>query len=265
MQKGIQIFSISGKSALITGATGYLGSAMANALAEAGAHVFVNARSRRACNNLVSQIQDAGYSAEALPFDVTDESQMQKSCNRLEKQPLHILVNNASASTLGNMREAKPQSYRECYEVILVAAHNLFKCTLPNLRKAARETGDASVINIASIYGMVSPDQKLYSSDKQVNPPFYGAAKAALIQWTRYAACEFGKQGVRVNAISPGPFPSKSTQKEKKFVRNLSTKNALGRIGQAAEIRGPLLFLASPASSYVTGSNVVVDGGWTAL
>ena len=263
MKKGTEIFSLAGKTALITGATGHLGSAMAESLAQAGAHVFVNSRSPEACNHLAEKIRKAGYSAEALAFDITNESQVRKNCQKVAKSPLHILINNAASTTLGNIQESSAESYRERYEVILVAAHNLLLRTLPGLRKAVKETGEASVINISSMYGLVSPDPRIYSSVKEVNPPFYGAAKAALIQWTRYAACEFGGEGIRVNAISPGPFPSREAQKNKGFIKKLAGKNPMGRIGQAKEIKGPVLFLASAASSYVNGANIAVDGGWT--
>lgn len=263
MNKGTEIFSLVGKTAMITGATGHLGSAMAESLAQAGAHVLVNSRSAEACHRLTAQIRKSGNSADALPFDITDESEVKKNCGRLAKSPIHILINNAASTTLGNIQESSTESYRERYEVILVAAHNLLNGILPGLRKAVKATGDASVINIASMYGMVSPDPRIYSSGKEVNPPFYGAAKAALLQWTRYAACEFAGEGIRVNAISPGPFPSKEAQKNKKFIKQLSGKNPMGRIGQAEEMKGPILFLASSASSYVNGANIAVDGGWT--
>jgi NAD(P)-dependent dehydrogenase (short-subunit alcohol dehydrogenase family) len=117
---------------------------------------------------------------------------------------------------------------------------------------------------MGSMYGMVSPDQRVYESKRVANPPFYGAAKAALLQWTRYAACEFGPEGIRVNAISPGPFPSTDVQAANPdFVATLANKVPMGRIGHAKEIQGPLSFLISDASSFVNGTNLVVDGGWT--
>jgi NAD(P)-dependent dehydrogenase (short-subunit alcohol dehydrogenase family) len=264
MKKGTEIFSLAGKTALITGATGHLGAAMTVSLAEAGAHVLVNSRSEEACARLANELSQAGHSAEALPFDITDEAQIKKNLQRFRKSPLHVLINNAASTTLGNIQEASAESYRKGYEVILVAVHNLLQASLPGLRKAVKETGDASVINIASMYGMVSPDPRIYSSGSDANPPFYGTAKAALLQWTRYAACEFGGEGIRVNAICPGPFPANDAQKNRSFIKKLSEKNPTGRIGQTNEIKGPTLFLASSASSYVNGANIVVDGGWTA-
>ncbi|MEC2746408.1 SDR family oxidoreductase, partial [Bacillus cereus] len=95
------------------------------------------------------------------------------------------------------------------------------------------------------------------------NPPNYGAGKAAIIQFTRYLACHYGLKGIRANSISPGPFPNTEVQKNKEFIRNLKKKTALGRIGNPQELQGLIVFLASNASSYVTGQNICIDGGWT--
>lgn len=263
MKKGTQVFSVQGKTALVTGATGYLGSAMAFILAEAGAHVLVNSRSQERSNALVKSLTDNGYSAEAAVFDVTDQQGVDWFFSARQERPLHILINNAYVGGGGSIELSKAEAYVGSYDVALIATHNLLIAALPALRKAVRQDGDASVINLASMYAMVSPDQRIYASPSGANPPFYGAAKAALLQWTRYAACEFGAEGIRVNAISPGPFPSSSVQTNNPdFINKLAHKVPMGRIGQSDEIKGPTLFLASSASSFVNGSNIVVDGGW---
>lgn len=264
MTKGIEIFSLKGKTALITGATGHLGNAMAHIFAEAGAKVLINSRSSTNCDVLVERLQGQGYKAERAVFDVTVPSEVLAFAKCLQDEPLHILVNNAYVGGAGSIEKAESESYAASYGVTVVAAQNILKSMLPNLRLAVKQSGDASVINMTSMYALVSPDQRIYDSASAVNPPFYGAAKAALLQWTRYAACEFGKEGIRVNAVSPGPFPSLEVQAANpRLVKNLVEKVPMGRIGASDEIKGPMLFLASNAASFVNGANVVVDGGWT--
>lgn len=259
-----QRFSLKSKNVLVTGATGYLGQAMALGLAELGAKVLVNGRNRERVEDIVASFCDRGLSAKAAVFDINDEMALEQWFLKYGDASLHGLVNNAYAGSAGSIETAKEDDYRNSYEVSLVSAHRLLKSALPSLRKAYRECGNASVINIGSMYGLVSPDQRIYPNKGTANPPFYGAAKAALLQWTRYAACEFGSEGIRVNAISPGPFPNNEVQKSNPdFISTLANKVPLGRIGQAEELQGPLSFLISDASSFVNGANLVVDGGWT--
>ena len=205
-----------------------------------------------------------GYTALPAVFDVTDEISVQDwfSCNG--SIALHGLVNNAYAGVGGSVETAIEEDYQNSFEVSLLSAQRLIKHALPSLRKAVQESGNAAVVNIGSMYGLVSPNQRVYENKRVANPPFYGVAKAALLQWTRYAACEFGHEGIRVNAISPGPFPSTEVQKNNPaFISLLANKVPLGRIGRAEEIKGPLAFLISDSSTFVNGANLIVDGGWT--
>lgn len=264
MKSGVELFSLAGKTVLITGATGYLGAAMASGLCAAGAHVLVNTRSPQKGMLLVNELLQQGFSAELAVFDVGNELQVREFMEAFAPRELNVLVNNAYAGLGGTVETSSGSSYITAYEVSLVAAHNVLKFSLPALRRAVNLTGDASVINMGSMYGMVSPDSRLYDSPSATNPPFYGAAKAAMIHWSKYAACEFGKESIRINSISPGPFPSLEVQRSAPdFVVKLQKKVPMGRIGQAHEIMGPVLFLASSAASFVNGANLVVDGGWT--
>lgn len=264
MNKGIEIFSLKGKTALITGATGHLGTSMAFIFAEAGAKVLINSRTSERSNALVARLKAEGHAAESAVFDVTSPAEIASFSGRLQDDPLHILVNNAYVGGAGSVECVSDEAYSASFDVTLVAAHRLLKAMLPSLRMAVKQSGDASIINLASMYALVSPDQRIYESANAVNPPFYGAAKAALLQWTRYASCEFGKEGIRVNAISPGPFPSLAVQDANPgFIDTLAAKVPMGRIGASEEIKGPMLFLASSAASFVNGANIVVDGGWT--
>jgi NAD(P)-dependent dehydrogenase (short-subunit alcohol dehydrogenase family) len=264
MSRVIEAFSLKGKTVLVTGASGHLGSAMSRVLGEAGAHVLVNSRSAARCQELTKWLLDIGCSAESAVFDVTDHAAVATFFSTRKAKSLDVLINNAYMGGVGSIELATAESYAKSYDITVLAAHNLVKTSLPNLRLAVEKNGDASVINIASMYAMVSPDQRIYDGLGAANPPFYGAAKAALLQWTRYAACEYGPEGIRVNAISPGPFPSEVVQMNNpEFIQKLVSKVPMARIGQPNEVAGPVLFLASSASSFVNGANIVVDGGWT--
>lgn len=257
------LFSLKKKVALVTGATGYLGKEMCIGLAESGAHVLVNSRSQSRALEFVEYLRGKGLSADSAVFDVCSEKEVKLYFDNIsESNGIDIIVNNAYAGVGGTIETCATQNYRDSYEISVTATHNLIVNALPSLRKSVKKGGYASIINIASMYGMVSPDHRLYTSPEKSNPPFYGAAKAALIQLTKYAACEFGKEGIRVNSLSPGPFPKPDNNKE--FINQLSNKVPTGRVGAAHEIKGPVIYLASSASSYVNGSNLIVDGGWTA-
>lgn len=264
MNRPQHIFSLEGKHILLTGATGHLGLAMAEGLGNLGARVFINGRSRERVVDSVTQLKAQGILAEEAIFDVNDHAKVLDWFKLYGDRPLHGIINNAYAGASGSIEYASEASYMASYDISVVAAHRVVRHALPALRRATADTGGASVVNIASMYGVVSPDQSIYPEKKMANPPFYGAAKAALIQWTRYAACEFGEEGIRVNCISPGPFPSARVQESQpEFVDRLARKVPLGRIGSAKELQGPVSFLISDASSYVNGCNLLVDGGWT--
>ncbi len=264
MNDTAQLFSLAGKSAFVTGATGYFGQEIAFALAQAGAHVFLNSRNRDSCDKLADKMLAAKLSASVAAFDINDTGSIQKFFKQLDGRALDIIINNAYSGGGGTIATSDEDDYLNAYKTTIGATHNLMKFGMDNLTKASQENGYASVINISSMYGVVSPDLRLYDTPQAANPPFYGAAKAALLQFTRYAAVEFAPLGIRVNALVPGPFPASHVQESSpEFIAKLENKVPLGRVGQAGEIRGPIVFLASSASSYITGSEIVIDGGWT--
>ncbi|MEO8157947.1 MAG: SDR family oxidoreductase [Betaproteobacteria bacterium] len=263
-----RLFQLQGRVALVTGATGHLGTSMSSVLAAAGATVIVNARGRAAAMQLAGALRKQGHQAIAMPFDVTIESSVRRALAKIEKEfgRLDVVVNNAYAGGAGTIANAKAADFSRAYRISVEAAFRIVQLAHPLLKRAAvKSRSSASVINIASMYGVVSPDPGVYGSSGANNPPFYGPAKAALIQLTRYLACHLAVDRIRVNAISPGPFPSDAVAaRSPEFIAELSRRVPLGRVGHPVEIAGPLLFLASDASSYVTGSNLAVDGGWTA-
>jgi NAD(P)-dependent dehydrogenase (short-subunit alcohol dehydrogenase family) len=262
------LFRLDGRVAFLSGAGGWLGRSMAKALASAGAHVILNGRKKEQLEALAVDITRVGSSASVACFDVTDEAAVQTHIDQIARDygHLHVLVNNASSGRPATLASVTSADFEQTYRVNVVAAFNILQRSLPLLKKAAQACeGGASVINIASMYGSVSPNPSIYGNSGMDNPPSYGAAKAGMIQLTRYAACHLAPHRVRVNCISPGPFPSPhAMEHDADFQRRLSEKVPMSRIGKPSELAGPLLFLASDAASYVTGVNLAVDGGWTA-
>ncbi len=262
------IFSLDGRTALLTGAAGHLGKSLALGLCEAGARVILNGRSKAPLEKLAKELRSKGHTVTTACFDVTSASGLKNAFKRIaaEHPRLDVIVNNAYAGTAADLDKATAADFLRAYEVSVVAAHEIARAAKPLLLKAAKTNpGGASIVNIASMYGSVSPDPSIYGKSGENNPPFYGPAKAALIQFTRYAACHLAPLNIRVNSISPGPFPRPEVLKKNPSLhKKLREKNPMRRTGRPEELVGALLFLASGASSYVTGANIAVDGGWTA-
>lgn len=254
--------SLINTTVLLTGATGYLGKDISIGLAAAGAHVLVNSRHIDKAKSLVKELSRRGYSAEPAVFDVSNENQIDQFFKGYDGE-LSVIINNAYSGSGGTIETSTTNNFKEAYNVTVESANNLFQRSLPLLRESVARHGYASVISMSSMYGKVSPDLRIYSTAKGSNPPFYGAAKAALIQWSKYGACEFGSECIRFNTISPGPFPN-IEQNDEAFLNILSNKVPMARVGSPKELRGPVIFLASKASSFVNGVDLPVDGGWTA-
>lgn len=255
---------LDGRVALITGGAGHLGRAMAQALCTAGASVVLNGRDAGKLKRAARELEAAGGRVSAAPRDIATPREAAALIADVKKRHgrLDVLVNNAysGASVPGW------DDFRKTYETTVSAAALLIDKALPLLAKAgSRNLGGASVVNVASMYGKVSPDPSIYGKSGCDNPPSYGPAKAALLQLTRYYACRLGGSNIRVNSLSPGPFPPAALMKaQPAFHKELRRKVPLGRVGRPEELMGPLLFLACDASSYMTGADLSVDGGWTA-
>lgn len=253
-------FRLDGRVAFISGAAGHLGQAMTRALLGAGAHVVLNGRNGERLSAFKSSLADEGLTQTSVAaFDMSETAAVQAFFAGARQ--VDILVNNAITVAMGTIAGSTADDFAKAYDSGVRAAFEAMRAAEP-LLKASR---GASVINIASMYGVVSPDPAIYGDSGLNSPPAYGPAKAALIQLTRYMACHWGAQNIRVNAIAPGPFPREEFQKaQPAFVERLAAKAPLKRIGQAHEIGGAVTFLASDAASYITGAVLPVDGGWTA-
>lgn len=264
---GERLFRLDGRVAFVSGAAGYLGRAMVAALAEAGAHVVLNGRREEALAPVRDALMERGLAASIVPFDVRDTEAVERGFADVAERHgrLDVLVNNAYAGPTGTVDSSTPDDFEKAYDVAVTGSFRCFQAARPLLRAAAAQAGHASVVNIASMYGWVSPDPRIYGDSGMNSPPFYGAAKGGLLQLTRYLAAHAAAESIRVNAVSPGPFPPERVRKaDEDFHAKLRNKVPLGRVGEAEELKGALLFLASDASTFVTGINLPVDGGWTA-
>ena len=259
----VRSLALNDKIILITGAAGHLGSAICCQLAGAGAHVLINGRSAEKLHVLAETIKNGGGRATPLVGDVTNDTDQEYIKEQLLRTfgRLDGLVNNAYTGAVGTIQSATRDQMRQSLEMSIVSPFSLIQRLIPLMKKSEAP----SVVNVASMYGMVSPDGRIYGNSGYNNPPFYGAGKAGLIQLTRYLACHLATQNIRINAISPGPFPPQSIKADDPvFHAKLAAKVPMERIGLADEVGGAVQFLLSDAASYVTGVNIPIDGGWTA-
>jgi gluconate 5-dehydrogenase len=250
-----EMFSLRGKVALVTGSTRGLGFAMASALAAAGAHVIVNSRKPDEVAAKVLELKQAGLSASAAPFDVSDESAMISSLEDILRahQKLDILVNNAGIVHRGKFVDVKTESWREVVDVNLTACFILAREAARHM--AARGTG--RIINVGSVMSGIA----------RWGAPAYVATKHGLVGLTRAIAVELGHKGITCNTIAPGFFRTElnvSQQQNAKVSEQIEARVPLRRWAEPKELAGAAVFLASDASSYVNGLTLYVDGGLTA-
>jgi len=265
----MELFSLKNKTAIVTGALGLIGKEHCKALSEAGANVIVADLNETKCVEFIKSLQTKSL---GLELDVTNPDSIKNLRDMVLKKFGHIdiLVNNAAINDMFEDPKAAPeQSMFENYPLELwqksidVNLTGVFLCSqILGTEMAKQKSG--SIINIASTYGITAPDQSLYikkdGTQSFFKPPAYSVTKGAVIMFTKYLAAYWGKDGVRVNTLTPGGVEN---NQDEFFIEKYSSRSPLGRMAKPTDYKGALIFLASDASSYMTGANLVVDGGWT--
>lgn len=260
------IFSMKDKNVIFTGGSGFLGSAMVKALLENGATVFVPTRTDR-FDSTFDEYKENGqliFHSADLSSTAAIKETFAKAIDVLKR--VDVLVNCAVYGPKpidGKIEfhlDTTPDAIWE--GMIDGVVHSVFRCTreiLPHFKA----NGGGNIVNIGSMYGIVAPDFDIYGDNIPWNHPAYSTGKAGIIQYTRYCASALARYNIRVNSLTPGAFPRITPATDMDFIGRLSAKAMLKRTGRPEELQGGILLLCSDASSYMTGTNIVVDGGLT--
>ena len=260
--KVTELFSLKNKKILIIGGAGFLGKAMTLTLLELGAYVIVASRDQKNGTKVIGEINKKfKKKAIFIPVDIANNSSLQLLTKEVSKRfngNLDVLINCGWAGKKNSFDSISIDDWNYDIEVCLNAVFKTIKKFLPMLKK--NEGGN--ILNVGSTYGGLAPDFKIYDSTKYTNPPSYGAAKAGIIQLTKYCASFFAQYKIRSNCLSPGAFPQIKTRKDNpKFVKRLAEKCPTNRIGEPVDLKGAVALLCSDAGSFINGQNLRVDGG----
>ena len=276
MTETSKLFDLQDRVAIVTGGTGLLGKEFCKTLTAAGASVVIADINSHKAQSLAEELTHAGYDALALPTDVTSlDSVHQMVTTTLDVLGrVDILVNSAaldpkfdpehlqkegSKSGSGAFESIPLELWNQALEVNLTG---VFLCCQAAVQPMLAQ-GSGVIINLSSIYGLAAPDQRIYQRQEKsehYKPVYYPVTKSAILGLTRYLATYYAGKNIRVNAISPGGVYNGH---DETFVEAYSARTVLGRMAEKDEMNGALLFLASDASAYMTGANIVIDGGWT--
>jgi len=255
------LFDLKGKTALVTGATGRLGREISTALADMGANLALVARTEEHLTHLKDYLESrTGVQVLTIMADVHHEKVIREIFHRVQEVygGLDILVNNVTGNAKESVENMTEASWNTALEKIV---GSMFFCCQQAQKLMARHQ-QGSIINISSIYGVVAADQRIYGDSGLNSSVAYGTGKAAVIQLTRYLAAYWADQGIRVNSITPGGVED-ATNDHVDFRQNYEARVPMQRMMRREEIRGAISYLASQASSYMTGHNLVLDGGFT--
>lgn len=253
-----QLFSLSGRTALVTGGSRGLGLEMAEGLAEAGARVWITARREQWLGPALQRLRDAGHDAGAVACDVGDPASIDALLAHLRERAVHVdvLVNNAGATWAAPPERLPLERWYQVMQVNVTGAFLLARALAP----AMRERGYGRIVNVASVAGLVGTPSAV------MDAVGYSTSKAALIGLTRDLAVKWAPGGVTVNAVAPGFFRTRMSEALlDAHEAHITAATPLGRIGAEGELKGVVTLLASPAGAYITGQVIAVDGGMTAM
>lgn len=254
----IDSFRLDGKVAVLTGGAGLFGRQIVDGLAEAGAHVVMASRGVEKLEAVASEVKARGLEASAMYLDQGDESSIEALHDQATSRfgGVDVLVNNAVLRPMSGWG-GDAEEFRRSMAVNVTGVFLMTRV----FGDAMAERGRGSIVNVGSIQGVVGPDFALYDGLGMDPAPDYYIHKGGMLQLTRYAAAKLGPHGVRVNTVNPGGF---FNDQDPEFVQRYDARTFLGRMANHTDLKGPIVFLASDASAYVTGATLAVDGGYTA-
>ena len=263
----VNIFSVENKNIIITGSSGLLGSYYAQILLELGANVALVDHSTETSKRIEKEYLKRGSSVKYYNTDLSNKKNIILTIKKIKKDfgSIDVLINNAAFVSAKSFKIKDFKNYethpfdlwKKSFEINVDAVHICCQETLKIMKK--QKTG--SIINVSSNYGLLSPTFDTYKDEKLWTPPGYAVTKSAILNLTRYIANLYGKYNIRCNTFTPSGVATEKLSK--KFIKRYGSRNAFGRMAKLDDYAGPIVFLCSDASKYMTGANLIIDGGWT--
>ena len=264
MRNAKDLFSLTGRVAIVTGGRGLYGASICEGLCEMGATVVIASRNEQKCEELATELRAKGHEAIGMALDLSDDASITDLVKKVAERygKIDILVNNAvDRRNMTSLYNATREKLRDSAEVNLNGQILLSQAVIPHMI----EQGGGSIINISSMRGLDCPHFPFYPDTMGDQPVNYTTEKWAMVGLTKYMAGRYGKHRIRVNCVAPGGFNPKLSDNPdtQKFVQTYIENCPLGCWANEDDIKGPVAFLASDAAGYVTGATLVMDGGWT--
>jgi len=258
------LFDLSGQVAIVTGGTGLFGKPISLALAEAGATTIITSRNGDACREYSQELSSQGYQADSCAYNQGDQDSIASMVSRVENKygRIDVLVNNAvTRDGLADLDKVTKTDWEDAQKINSTGLMLVTQAVIKNMVKLQR----GSIINIGSIQGVSGPRFPVYGDTGMSSPINYTYEKWGMIGFTKWIANKYGPMNIRCNCLSPGGFGPGVEEKigKNEFYENYKKLTPLGRFASEDDIKGPIVFLASAASAYVTGHNLMVDGGWS--